>query len=170
MRPNMEKPYETDKIGIKEEDGRITYYSPGTKTHFCEYSMSPPLGESFKNEINYLIKITRGNSQLIELICQDFSIVLYILANLFFLIGFAYYFLDKILLTCLLFIGMFACGYLALHLPKVFECYQNTRCGKCGKYLACEEYKKRDIREISTPDRNKVLYVQAMQPRNSSDI
>lgn len=148
----MEEIYEKDKIEIKEENGKITYYNPEKKTHIREYSISLPLNGSFTSETNYLMKITRENSQLIEIICQDCSIVLYVLANIFFVTGVVCYISGKILLVGLFLIGMFVCVYPALHLPKVFEYYQNTRCGKCGKYLACKEYKNRDVRETSTPD------------------
>ncbi len=147
----MQEPYEEDMIRIKRENEKITYYSPSTKTHITEWEGEPTHPIPLEAEANYVIKSTGGNDRIISMYSQVFAILFFILS---FFMAFAvpvFEFSGNKWLAALAMIGMLICLFLAFNLPATFEYHQDRKCRKCGKYLACEEYKRPEIKEISTP-------------------
>jgi len=153
----MQEPYEEDMIKIKRENEKITYYSPSTKTHITEWKREIEQDFSLKIFTDWLIKISRGNFTVIKVVSYGLTLIFYLLYIAFLFSGILFDDLANGLLTFIGPVIAFICLYLTFEFPKMKEVYHDTRCGNCGKYLACGESKCLEIKELSAPETYSII-------------
>lgn len=147
---------------VNYHEGTVTYYdqdlNKGTYVTVCKGEIEPNF--YLKKYIEWLIKVFNGNSAIILFIS-------FILFYLFLLLSFVFivllvtiltgllYDFSKIMLCAILLFspivigGLYVCSELAYFFGYLGKYYKNSTCGKCGKYLACEETRKPDLKVIN---------------------
>lgn len=148
----MEKDYEKDKIKIKEEDGRVTYYSPTTKTHIIEYKGEFQPDIDLGRTADWIIRKFRGNITIIEIVSYGLALIFYLLYTVILLLGVSFIETENGWIALAGIIMALFCVDLSFKFSKIRSYYQDTKCGKCGKYLACKESELPDIKELSMPE------------------